>query len=365
VEHNALGLLKGLGDANWDFYRTAFGVRSTAANAERAAEAIRARGVPAEYHVIKGITHYGIYREGFKEATDLELAWFDKHLKGAKAATSSAPTRPASAETPAKPAPQPAPAAGASAPNLEQSFAALDADKDGKLSATEFAGLKTSAKYFREHPEQIEPAFKRLDADGDGALSLDEFWKIAQPRQRPPAGDDAPPKSEAPAKPSAHTAPASSAADIAFFEKSIRPVLAKSCYECQSAEAKELKAGLALDSRDALLKGGDSGVAVVPGKPDESLLITSVRYTDPDLQMPPKKHGGKLSDAVIASFAEWVKRDAPMPATRTVTANEGLEARLDHWAFQPVKDSPAPGRGQGATGPAGWIYKATLPKAKP
>jgi dienelactone hydrolase len=61
------------------------------ANTERAAEAIRARGVPAEYHVIKGITHYGIYREGFDEATKVELAWFDKHLKGAAAKLAPVP----------------------------------------------------------------------------------------------------------------------------------------------------------------------------------------------------------------------------------------------------------------------------------
>jgi len=325
---------------------------SNNATVEAVHKGLVARGVPSAYHVIKGITHYGIYREGFKEATDLELAWFDKHLKGAKAAESAAPAKPVSAEAPAKPAPQPAPAAKPAAaapqPNIEQGFAGLDADKDGKLSATEFAAIKATAKYFRENPEAIEPAFKRLDADSDSALTIEEFRKIVQPRRPKPAGEGATPKPEAaakpeaPAKPSAHTAPAASAADIAFFEKSIRPVLVKNCYDCHSADAKELKAGLALDSRDAVLKGGDSGVAVVPGKPDESLLITSLRYTDPDLQMPPKKHGGKLSDSVIADFAEWVKRGVPMPASRMVTTNEKLEARLAHWAFQPVKDSHAP-----------------------
>jgi hypothetical protein len=91
-----------------------------------------------------------------------------------------------------------------------------------------------------------------------------------------------------------------------------------------------------------LLKGGDSGVAVVLGKPAESLLITSLSHADEDLKMPPEKHGGKLSDSVIADLTEWVKRGLPMPAASAVTTNEKMEARLAHWSFQPVKDAPAP-----------------------
>ena len=82
-------------------------------------------------------------------------------------------------------------------------------------------------------------------------------------------------------------------AGIEFFEKKIRPVLAEHCYKCHSAEAekaKKLKGGLLLDTRDGLRKGGDSGPAVVPGKPAESLLVKALRY-DGDTQMPPK---GKL-----------------------------------------------------------------------
>ena len=178
----------------------------------------------------------------------------------------------------------------------------MDTDKDGKLSASEFDVLKKTAPYFREHPEAVAGFFKRLDENGDGTLSLDEYRKVGQ--RRKPAAKATPPKPRPePAKPAALTNTPAGEADIAFFEKSIRPVLVKNCYDCHSAEAKELKAGFALDSREALLKGGDSGAAVVPGQPDESLLITSLRYTDPDLQMPPKKHGGKLADAVVADFA--------------------------------------------------------------
>ena len=76
---------------------------------------------------------------------------------------------------------------------------------------------------------------------------------------------------------------------IEFFETRVRPVLVEHCYECHSAEAKKLKGGLRLDHREELLRGGESGAAIVAGKPDESLLITAVRYQDKDLRMPPPK----------------------------------------------------------------------------
>src|SRR5262249_9360587 len=72
---------------------------------------------------------------------------------------------------------------------------------------------------------------------------------------------------------------------VEFFEKRIRPVLAERCYGCHSAKAKAIRGGLRLDSRKALLDGGESGSAVVPGKPGASLLIKAVRYTHPTLRM--------------------------------------------------------------------------------
>src|ERR1051325_11864915 len=78
-------------------------------------------------------------------------------------------------------------------------------------------------------------------------------------------------------------------AGIEFFEKKIRPIFVEHCYECHSADAKKVKGGLLLDTRDSTLKGGDNGPAIVPGNPDKSLMIKAVRYTDEDLQMPPKK----------------------------------------------------------------------------
>src|SRR3954464_4601842 len=85
-----------------------------------------------------------------------------------------------------------------------------------------------------------------------------------------------------------------------FFDKKIKPILTDKCYKCHSNEAGKSKGGLLLDSREACLKGGDTGAAVVPGDVSKSLLITAVSYKDKDLQMPPK--GEKLDDAQIAAL---------------------------------------------------------------
>ena len=71
---------------------------------------------------------------------------------------------------------------------------------------------------------------------------------------------------------------------LEFFEKKIRPVLVAECYECHGA--KKTKGGLRLDYREGWKKGGDSGDAIVPGAPEKSLVLTSIRHTDPDLKMP-------------------------------------------------------------------------------
>src|SRR5690242_5014829 len=99
---------------------------------------------------------------------------------------------------------------------------------------------------------------------------------------------------------------------VAFFEQKIRPVLVEKCYSCHSADAqknKKLKGGLLLDTRTALLKGGDSGTALVPGKPEQSLLLKGLKYSD-ELQMPPK---GELPANVVADFETWIKMGAPDP----------------------------------------------------
>ena len=131
-------------------------------------------------------------------------------------------------------------------------------------------------------------------------------------------------------------APACFAADdgIAFFEQKIRPVLVEQCYSCHSAEAKKLKGNLYLDSRAGWQKGGDSGEpAIVPGKPEESLLIRTLRHEEEGLEMPPKKP--MLPDAVIADFIAWVKMGAPDPRDGQPLAVN--RADKTWWSLQPLK----------------------------
>ncbi|MDO8538890.1 MAG: PSD1 and planctomycete cytochrome C domain-containing protein [Opitutaceae bacterium] len=137
--------------------------------------------------------------------------------------------------------------------------------------------------------------------------------------------------------------PAMSPADLQFFESKVRPLLAQNCYKCHSKEADKVKGGLMLDTREALIEGGNTGPAIVLGKPDESLLIQAIRYKDEDLQMPPK--GEKLSDEQVAILTEWVRRGAPDPRTAAVAGTSGKSyggVGKNHWAFQPVKKPALP-----------------------
>jgi cytochrome c553 len=131
-----------------------------------------------------------------------------------------------------------------------------------------------------------------------------------------------------------------------LFEKKIRPVLADNCYACHSSKMKKPMGGLVLDTKDGLLKGGVSGAAIVPGKPAESLLMRVMRYGDPMLKMPP---AGKLPDAVIADFEQWIAAGAHDPRSDAVAATAPATPRgIDFdkgrqwWAFQPVKEIAAP-----------------------
>ena len=121
-----------------------------------------------------------------------------------------------------------------------------------------------------------------------------------------------------------------------FFEKEVRPLLAEKCAGCHGGT--QPKGGLKLTSRADLLRGGDSGPAVVPGKPDESLLLKAVRYQD-ELRMPPK---GKLTDQQIEVLERWVKQGAPWPGAKDATAAKVgqftlTEQQRRFWSFQPVK----------------------------
>jgi hypothetical protein len=130
-----------------------------------------------------------------------------------------------------------------------------------------------------------------------------------------------------------------------FFERKIRPVLVEHCYSCHSETSKEVKGGLRLDLREASRRGGESGPAIVPGKPEKSLLLSALRYQD--LQMPP---AGKLSDETIADFTRWIAmgapdpRDGDLPPVSTPSFDVAEARRF--WAFQPPRRHPVP---QGGT----------------
>ncbi len=128
--------------------------------------------------------------------------------------------------------------------------------------------------------------------------------------------------------------------DEAFFERKIRPILVDSCGKCHGGKKQE--AGLRLDGREAILQGGDSGPAIVPGKPGESLIIRAVRH-EGDLAMPP---GKTLSKESIADLSAWVERGASWPSgTASPIARvpgEITDADRRFWSFRPVSDPPAP-----------------------
>jgi hypothetical protein len=129
---------------------------------------------------------------------------------------------------------------------------------------------------------------------------------------------------------------------IAFFEKSIRPVLVQECYSCHATTAKKIRGGLTLDTRDGLRKGGENGPAVVPGDAKKSLIVQAIRHARDELKMPPKK---KLPAEVIADFEKWVAMGAPDPrggTTRVVKNEIDVEKGRSFWAFQPPKKAPPP-----------------------
>jgi cytochrome c553 len=130
-------------------------------------------------------------------------------------------------------------------------------------------------------------------------------------------------------------------AQIEFFEKKVRPVLVEHCYSCHSATAKKVRGGLLLDTRAALRAGGDSGAAVVPGKPHDSLLLKAIRYEEHE--MPP---AGKLPAAMIADIERWVRdgaadpRDAPADVKTSKRAD--VAAAKQAWAFQQPRPQSTP-----------------------
>ena len=125
-----------------------------------------------------------------------------------------------------------------------------------------------------------------------------------------------------------------SQAALDYFEREVRPVLVDSCLQCHGPAKQE--SDLRLDSRKALLAGGVSGPAIVPGQPAKSRLIAAIRH-EGDLKMPPKS---KLTEAQIAAVTHWVSIGAPWPEEKASAA--AANNKKNHWAFQPVRDPPVP-----------------------
>src|SRR5258706_5171469 len=130
-----------------------------------------------------------------------------------------------------------------------------------------------------------------------------------------------------------------------FFETRVRPVLANNCYACHTTSK---LGGLQVDSRAALLQGGKSGPAIVPGKsPAESLLIKAVTQADARLKMP--LGGAKLKDEEIADLSRWIEMGAPWPENKQApsvsTGSKGFvltPEKRNFWSFQPVRKPSIP-----------------------
>ncbi len=131
------------------------------------------------------------------------------------------------------------------------------------------------------------------------------------------------------------------AADTAFFDSKVLPILQKRCFECHSHGTK-IKGGLALDSRSGWAEGGDNGPAIKPGQLEESLVIKAVRYVDSEFEMPPK---AKLAASEIAILEEWVKLGAHDPRTAGAGKQKkgiDLAEGRKFWAFKPVSNPEPP-----------------------
>lgn len=132
-----------------------------------------------------------------------------------------------------------------------------------------------------------------------------------------------------------------------FFEKRVRPVLVEQCYSCHSSRLKAPMAGLRVDGLAHLLRGGERGPALVPGKPETSLLIRALAHREPRLAMPPK---GRLPEEQINALTEWVRMGAPWPAEASAArpapaappGGVNVAAGRRHWAFQPLRPVPVP-----------------------
>ena len=159
--------------------------------------------------------------------------------------------------------------------------------------------------------------------------------------------------------------PSLSPEQVQFFESQVRPILVEQCFNCHGD--KKTKAGLRLDSRASALSGGDSGPAIVPGKPEESPLVAAIKYEGPE--MPPK---GKLPQRQVEALTQWVKMGAPWPGGGKPAAAAAepagnirkpgyavTDADRSHWSFRPLKRPNVPAT-QGSLKPIDAFLRAGL-----
>lgn len=223
-------------------------------------------------------------------------------------------------------------------------FKLADANKDGKLSKEEFLQFAEKAPRYKDKPDAAKEAFEKLDVAKTGFITLEQFTaalpgnKEGEKKSRFRPGKEQDRKSEA-VSTGFNDAP--TAEQMAFFEKRIRPVLVDHCYSCHSSEKPDkVKAGFTLDTRDGIRQGGDSGVAIVPGSPAKSLLVTAIHHKDEHTKMPPKQ---KLPDEIIADIERWISMGAPDPrdGTKQAYKNEiDIEKGRQFWAYQLPKATP-------------------------
>lgn len=216
----------------------------------------------------------------------------------------------------------------------ERFFILGDADIDGRMSLQEYQEFMKQSPRFRGDPEGIKRFFQRIDTDGNGFLSLSEYIKTFAQRRPPNSTQESKPTTVSPHKITNE--------QRTFFEKKIRPVLENRCVECHSGNADEAGAHFYVDSREGLIKGGDSGAAIIPGNPARSLLIQAIQHSE-GLQMPPDE---KLAEAVVEDFKKWVVMGAPDPRTDRVDIERrrlvDLEKAKRFWSFQIPKKTAAP-----------------------
>src|SRR5262245_4839269 len=161
--------------------------------------------------------------------------------------------------------------------------------------------------------------------------------------------------------------PVPDAKKVEFFETKIRPVLVEQCLKCHSEEAakqNKLRGGLKLDTKAGLLAGGDTGAAMVAGKPDSGTLLKSLKY-EGDFQMPPK---GKLPEAVIKDFETWIADGAVDPRTGDIAkaSTIDIEKGKQFWSFVAPKEPSVPSGAKGAIDgfiQAKWAEKGLKPVA--